>query len=207
MQCTLFNTRGVTAFLAHLSRFILWSIGWRTLGNPPVAPKYVIVAAPHTSNWDLPITLMIALSFRVQLFWMGKSSLFRRPFGAFFRWLGGVPIDRSRNNNVVAQTVSAFRGAERFVLGVAPEGTRKRVSHWKTGFYYIALQAHVPIALGFLDYRRKLGGIGPIIHPSGNIGDDMKVIRQFYATITGKYADESAAASVAVTLPGSTPQT
>ena len=130
------------------------------------------------------------------VFWMGKQSLFRWPFGPFFRWLGGVAIDRSKSNDVVAQTVDAFRRAECFVLGVAPEGTRKRVAHWKTGFYRIAEGAGVPIALGFLDYRRKVGGIGPLVRPSGNLAEDMQAIRRFYGDITGYYSAESALASV-----------
>jgi len=196
MQRTIFEMPGVSTLLRGLARLLLWSAGWRTAGGAPSDAKYVMVAAPHTSNWDLPLTLMIALVFRVPVFWMGKDSLFRWPFGGFFRWLGGVPIDRTKSNQVVAQMVQTFQRARSFVLVVAPEGTRKRVAYWKTGFYHIAVGAGVPIVLGFLDYRRKVGGIGPTVSPDGDLANDMKTIRGFYDEITGKHATESGVAAV-----------
>jgi 1-acyl-sn-glycerol-3-phosphate acyltransferase len=128
---------------------------------------------------------------------MGKDALFRRPFKAFFRWLGGIPVDRSKPHNAVEQMVEIFAARESFILAVAPEGTRKRVEDWKTGFYRIAYGAGVPIVLGFIDYGRREGGIGPVVRPSGNLEADMEKIRAFYASKTGKYADQSGRASVA----------
>jgi 1-acyl-sn-glycerol-3-phosphate acyltransferase len=158
-------------------------------GEVPDTPKYVLIAAPHTSNWDLPIMLCLAFAFRTSLFWMGKHTLFRRPFGPIMRWLGGIPIDRREAHNVVELSAQLFRNAERLVMVVPPEGTRQKVRYWKTGFYRIAESAHVPIVLGFLDYRRKVGGLGPVVVPTGDIDADMVVIRAFYADITGKYSD------------------
>jgi 1-acyl-sn-glycerol-3-phosphate acyltransferase len=141
--------------------------------------------------------LCAALLFRVKLYWMGKDAIFRRPFAGIVRWLGGIPIDRSTSNNLVAQSVALFRAQENLVLVVPPEGTRQKVRHWKTGFYYIALGAAVPIVMGFLDYKHKLAGFGPTLVPTGDIEADMQAIRAFYAGITGKYPDASGAADVA----------
>lgn len=160
--------------------------GWRVEGEIPDIKKCVIIAAPHTSNWDFPITLAIAFALKVKIYWMGKSAIFRWPFGTFCRWLGGIPIDRSRTHRVVEQAVEAFKARERLIMVIPPEGTRKKVAYWKTGFYHIACGAQVPIVLGFLDYRRKAGGIGPTFQPTGCIEADMRSIRAFYATITGK---------------------
>lgn len=197
MQRTVFETPAASGVLHWLSRFLLKITGWRSVGALPTEPKYVMIAAPHTSNWDLPVMLTIAFALRARVFWMGKDTLFRPPFGHLFRWLGGVPVDRRKRNNAVDQAIQLFRDNESFVLIVAPEGTRARVTHWKTGFYHIAHGAGVPIVLGFLDYRRKQGGVGPVIKASGDIAADMTEIRQFYADITGRYAEESNRASVA----------
>ena len=172
-----------------LARGFLWLTGWRPEGQRPAARRFVLIAAPHTSNWDLPVMLSLAFAFRTRLFWMGKDTLFRRPFGAIMRWLGGIPIDRSKSHNVVEQSAEHFRKAESLVMVVPPEGTRQKVRYWKTGFYRIAESANVPIALGFLDYRRKVGGFGPAVVPTGDIEADMETIQAFYANVTGKYSD------------------
>jgi hypothetical protein len=141
--------------------------------------------------YHLPYTLFIIFVLRGKIYWLGKESLFRPPFKGFFKWLGGIPIDRSRSKNIVAQSIQQFHQNEKLILTIAPAGTRKRVTKWKTGFYHIAHGANVPIALGFLDYRRKAGGIGPVIYPTGNIDADMKTIRAFYGGITGKFPEKS----------------
>jgi 1-acyl-sn-glycerol-3-phosphate acyltransferase len=161
-------------------------LGWRVEGEIPSIKKFVIIAAPHTSNWDFPITLAVAFALKVKIYWMGKAAMFRWPFGALLRWLGGIPIDRSRTHNMVDQSVQAFQERDNLIMVVPPEGTRKKVSYWKTGFYHIARGAGVPIVLGFLDYRRKAGGIGPTFFPTGRIGEDLNQIHAFYAAITGK---------------------
>lgn len=195
---TLFDTPVITPVLRGLSWLWLRVAGWRlSSGELPPVHHFVLIAAPHTSNWDLPIMLFAALRFRVKLYWMGKDAIFRPPFGGIARWMGGIPIDRSKANNLVAQSAELFQRTRELVLVVPPEGTRQKVRHWKTGFYYIALGAGVPIVMGFLDYKRKLAGFGPRLMPSGDIEADMREIRAFYAGITGKYPDASGVAAVA----------
>ena len=169
-----------------LSRFILKISGWRIEGRLPDIPKIVLIAAPHTSNWDFPITLFIAFAVRAKIYWMGKDTLFRFPFGRLFKWLGGIPVDRSRSNNIVEQMIRTFSDNDRLIVTIPPSGTRKKVMKWKTGFYYIAKGAGVPVVLAFLDYRRKAGGFGPVFVPTEDIESDMKEIRAFYSGIHGK---------------------
>ncbi len=150
----------------------------------------MFIAAPHTSNWDLPYTLMCAFALQLHIRWMGKASIFRFPFGALMRWLGGIPVDRSKANNLVAASAEAIRDAQGpLQLVVPPEGTRGRTRHWKTGFYFIAQQAGVPIVLAYMDYARKVAGIGPVFTPTGNVEADLAQIKQFYAPIRGRRPD------------------
>ena len=186
MYYTIFNTPGLEAILHRTARLILSLAGWRTEGRVPLVPKFVLVGAPHTSNWDLPFTLLMAFALRARIHWMGKTSIFRRPFKNIFQWLGGIPVERSRSSNLVEQSIQQFQGNKRLILTIAPAGTRKRVIKWKSGFYHIACGANVPIVLGFLDYRRKVGGFGPLVYPSGNITADMETIRTFYDGVAGK---------------------
>ncbi len=197
MAKTVYDTRAIRAMLRLLARFLYRSFGWRTAGDPPASLKYVIIAAPHTSNWDFFFTVCLAFIYRLKPQMMMKAEWFFWPMGPLFRWLGAIPIDRSRANNIVAQSIAAFEASEEMVLVVPPAGTRRKVLHWKTGFYHIANGAGVPIALGYLDYRRKVGGFGPTVMPSGNIDSDMVVIRRFYAGISGKHpVKESAVKTV-----------
>lgn len=163
--------------------------GWRFVGEPPWMPQYVLIAAPHTSGLDFLAMLALDFAFQVGSVWMGKESLFRGPLGPVFRRLGGIPIDRSSRHNVVEQAVQAFQRSSKMVLVIAPEGTRGRMKRWKTGFYYIALGADVPIVLGFIDYGLKTVGFGPTLVPSGDIEADMRIIRDFYEDKKGKYPD------------------
>lgn len=179
--------KGIKHFLGWL---YLRIFGWRLEGAPPKAAKFVIIAAPHTSNWDLSFMLACIYIYGVKLSWMGKHTSFRWPFGIFLRWLGGIPINRSSRHNVVEQMVQAFKEHDALVIAVPPEGTRHRVKSWKTGFYYIALGAGVPIATGFLDFKRKCGGFGPTLNPSGDIKADMDILRKFYQNITAKFPED-----------------
>ena len=168
--------------------------GWKKEGQAPNLDKYIVIAAPHTSNWDFPISLALLLSFKIKPYWMGKAGMFRWPFGLFFRLLGGIPIDRSKSNNAVEQTIEAIKTKMKMVLVISPEGTRKKVAYWKTGFYHIAHGAKVPIALGFLDYGRKAGGFGQVFKTTGDIELDMRAIQFFYKDITAKYPGKSSLA-------------
>ena len=190
MKFTIFNT----PVLHHIIRGACWVTlkmrGWKLQGNPPNAAKYVLIAVPHTSNWDFPLALAMAFIYRFDMMWMGKDSLFTGWRGPIMRWMGGIPITRSSSNNVVAQTIEAFNRADSLVIAIPPEGTRSKVDTWKTGFYYIALGARVPIALAFLDYQKKIGGFLSEFHPTGNVDLDIAAIRASYAGISGKYANQ-----------------
>ena len=173
-----------------LANVVLKLFGWRAEGSLADQPMCVLVVAPHTSNWDFLIMLLLAVALRLKVTWMGKHTLFRWPLGGIMRRLGGLPIDRGARHNMVQQAVSWFRRHDQMLLAILPEGTRKRTPYWRSGFYHIALGAHVPIALAFADYRRKVGGIGGMIMPSGDIDADMALIRDFYSGIVGKRPDQ-----------------
>jgi 1-acyl-sn-glycerol-3-phosphate acyltransferase len=192
MHRTIFDTPVVNTVLRALSVAFLKLNGWKVEGQlPPEAAKSVFIAAPHTSNWDLPYTLMVAFVLRLNICWMGKASIFRWPFGPLMRWLGGIAVNRAQSGNLVAHSAQALEDADGpLQLVVPPEGTRGKTRHWKTGFYYIALQARVPIILAFMDYHRKVGGLGPVFKPSGDVDADMARIKQFYAPIKGRNADQ-----------------
>jgi 1-acyl-sn-glycerol-3-phosphate acyltransferase len=161
--------------------------GWRVLVPSPPPARCVVLGAPHTSGWDLALTLLLMLAAGIRLRWVGKESLFRGPVGPVLRGLGGLPVRRKGRNDFVAQMAEAFAGGEDLMLAILPEGTRGKTAHWKTGFYYIALAAGVPIVLGYADYRRRLVGLGPTLEPSGDIHADFVAIKAFYAGITGRH--------------------
>jgi 1-acyl-sn-glycerol-3-phosphate acyltransferase len=167
-------------FWPRFAQLYLRIVGWQLAGIVPDIPKFVLIAAPHTSSWDVPVMLMVRLALGVRLSWMGKAELFRFPFGGFFRMLGGIPVYRSERNNMVQQMVDHFNNNEHLYLAVAPEGSRGYRDHWKSGFYHIARGANVPIVFGFIDYKRKTSGVGPMLLPTGDINADMAVIREFY---------------------------
>jgi 1-acyl-sn-glycerol-3-phosphate acyltransferase len=171
----------------RFARWLLGLLGWRVEATLPAVPKYVVIGAPHTSNWDFPygVLAMWAIGFRYR--WIGKHTLFRWPFGGLMRALGGIPVDRRARHNFIGQMREIFAREPELVLIITPEGTRRRTEHWKSGFYYIARAAQVPIALGFIDYRGKRIGVGPSFTPSGDIAADMAVIRAFYADKIGRY--------------------
>ncbi|MFZ6746545.1 lysophospholipid acyltransferase family protein [Undibacterium sp. JH2W] len=190
MHLTIFETPIINTLMRWISILCLKLAGWKVEGIVPAEQKYVLIAAPHTSNWDFPFTLMICFALRLRVYWMGKSSLFPPVFGHIMRWLGGIPVDRSKSGNLVQGTVDAFHANQRLTVIVPPEGTRGKVTHWKTGFYYIAQGAGVPIALGYLDFKRKAGGIGKMFTVSGDIAADMIKIREFYCGISGKHPQQ-----------------
>lgn len=188
------RTPDINLILTLIGRGIFRLIGWRTEGQIPDVPKFVIVGAPHTSNLDGLLMFPAAWLFRVRLRWMGKQSLFRPPLGWLLRWLGGVPIDRSGPRRAVQQMVDTFSQHDRLALLVTPEGTRGKAERWKTGFYYIAQGAGVPIVLAYIDYRRRVIGIGPIIQPDGDLDADLRLMHTFYSDKAARYPDK-------VTLP------
>ena len=192
MHRTIFTTPVISTLFRGVSVAFLRLAGWRIEGSlPPEAKICVLIAAPHTSNWDLPYTLMVAFALRLNIYWMGKQSIFSPPFRQLMMWLGGIPVDRSQSNNLVAISAQALKEAHSPVqLVVPPEGTRSKSRYWKTGFYYIALSAQVPIVMAFMDYPNKRSGLGPLIVPTGNIEQDMAEIKAFYAPFKGKNAQQ-----------------
>ncbi len=173
-----------------IGRFYLRLMGWTLRGQKPAYKKYLILAAPHTSNWDVPLMLAMSYVYGVRLSWIGKHSLFRGPWGLLLRRVGGVPVDRRARHNAVQQMVDEFADREEFCLAITPEGTRGRADYWKSGFYHIALGAGVPIVLGLLDYREKVGGLFEAIHATGDVRADMDRIRAFYMTAAGKHPQD-----------------
>jgi 1-acyl-sn-glycerol-3-phosphate acyltransferase len=174
---------------ASIGKLWLRVYGWKIEGELPSYRKFVFIAAPHTSNWDLPFMLATALALEVRISWFGKHTLFVPPWGWFLRKLGGIPVDRRAPHSLVREMAARFKSADDLVLAVPPEGTRSKVALWKSGFYHIALESDVPIGLGYLDYQRKLCGLGMFVIPSGNVKQDMNRIRMFYRDIRGRYPD------------------
>jgi 1-acyl-sn-glycerol-3-phosphate acyltransferase len=172
-----------------VARAFLRFSGWSLEGELPAARAYVLIAAPHTTNWDLLYFLACAWAFGISPSWMGKHTLFRGPLGPVTRALGGVPVYRARAGGLVAQMAEAFERNRDLVLTVPPEGTRARAAYWKSGFYQIARAARVPIAMGYLDYARRSGGVGPVLIPSDDLRGDMDAIRAFYADKRAMYPD------------------
>ena len=184
------EARTAPTFVVRVGEWLYRILGWKCVGTTPPYAKYVVIAAPHTSNWDGVLLLAAAAMLRLNFSFFGKHTLFRGPLGWILRSLGGIPLDRSRNQSFVRQAVSWFENSERFALGVAPEGTRKLTRGWKTGFYYIALQARVPVVLGYIDYSRKEAGLRPeAFLPTGDIEKDFEILRREYAGCRGYHPE------------------
>ncbi len=172
--------------MRYLSAGYLKLTGWEVHGDWPSLDKAVLVAAPHTSNWDGLNMLATAGFYRVKLRWMGKASLTRGPFGWLMKALGCVPIDRSQSNDVVRVMSEAFGARDRMVLAIPPEGTRSAVHEWKSGFYHIAVAADVPIVLSVLDYGARTVSLAAVVYPSGDYEADLALIRSHYVDAVGK---------------------
>jgi len=182
---TVFSTPIITPCLRCLSIVLLKLIGWKAVGRPIENARFVLIGAPHTSNWDFPLMIMVVLKLRLRVYWMGKSSLFPFPVGWFMRWLGGIPVDRSRAQNLVDQTVAQYKSNPEMIVLVPPEGTRSKVKEWKTGFYRIAVNAEVPVLMGYVDAATKEAGLADFFYPTGDLEVDMPAIRAFYADKVG----------------------
>jgi len=175
------------------SLFIFRLIKWELVAETPPYPKYVLIGAPHTTNWDWVFALLLMSALGMKPRWVGKQSLFRGIAGPVMRALGGIPVERGGRKNFVGQIVDIYNAHDELVIVLAPEGTRKYVDHWKSGFYYIALGAQVPVALGYINYEKKVCGIGGYFFPSGDLDADMKIIRELYAEkAKGKYPENQA---------------
>jgi len=174
-----------------IARIFMMLMGWNVTGELPADKKFVLIGAPHTSNWDFVLGLSTTAIFRVKPCWLGKDTLFRGLPGILMRALGGIAIDRQHHNGVVGQMATALKQADRLVIMLAPSGTRKKMTYWRSGFYHIAHQANVPIVCGYLDYKKKRAHLGLSLLPTGDVGKDMDRIRDFYKGINAKYPEKS----------------
>lgn len=176
--------------MKFIARFILRLFGWSLEYQDPGTRRYVLVFAPHTSNWDFPIGLLAAWALGLKAHWMGKNTLFKGILGPLFRAWGGIPVDRGRSGKTIEKMAERFAGADHFVLGMAPEGTRRAADHWKSGFWHIARAAGVPVVMAFIDYGRKTAGVGPAFIPGNDLEEDFQQIRDFYADKQGRYPQQ-----------------
>jgi 1-acyl-sn-glycerol-3-phosphate acyltransferase len=181
----IFNTPVLSYFFHWLARFCMWAKGWKVVGSPPDIPHYVLIAAPHTTNWDFPAMLGMAFSRRMQVKWMGKHTLFSPVLGVISRWFGGVSVNRNDAKDIVEQMADEFSQREQFTLIIPVEGTRSKVTKWKTGFYRIAVQAGVPIVPAYVDYPNKTGGFGETFYPTGDQEADIAQLQEFYKNFRG----------------------
>jgi len=166
-----------------LRRFSLWVLkwfGWKLVGSGPQLKKYILIFAPHTSNWDVALLFFVRFALGIKPRFIGKHTLFWPPLSWLFRSLGGEPVNRSKATNVVSEVARLFNERDEFIFALSPEGTRSKKPYWKSGFYRIAEAADVPIVLAFMDTRTKEVGIGPILYPSGDIEKDFQWIKAFY---------------------------
>ncbi len=183
---TLFTTPVVSTVIRWMATAWLKIVGWRTVAEHPKEGGFVFTAAPHTSNWDAMYMLAVGAKERIAVHWLAKASLFKGPMGPLMRWMGGIPVDRTRRTSLVETAIAAFKAKPDMILGISPEGTRSPVDHWKSGFYRIAQGAGVPVVPGFLDFGRKIGGAGAAIAMTGNPNEDLSRLKNFYRDMKGR---------------------
>jgi len=182
--------------LQNISKFILKSIGWEIEQKLPAEKKYIIIGAFHTSNMDFVISLLCMSAIGLKFNWIGKHTLFKWPFGTFFKFIGGIPVNRGVNSGFIQKAACLFNDTDELVIAISPEGTRSKTEYWKTGFYYIALEANIPVAMGYFDYSNKRVGIGEYFTPTGNIHQDFEKIKTFYGTKSGKNREKQGAIKI-----------
>lgn len=176
-----------------LSKFLLCKMaGWKTNLKIDFPDKCIFCVAPHTSNWDFIVGKLLysAIGGKDKVSFLIKKDWFRFPFNLFFNRIGGVPVDRSKKNSLVEQMVEKFKTSERFTLAITPEATRKANPNWKKGFYYMALEANVPIVLVYMDYKKKEAGAERIFYPTGDVEKDMQEIKAYYSQFSGKFPNQ-----------------
>ena len=185
MKNTIFTTPVISQLLRFLSNSIMRLIGWKVEGTLPNLPKYIIIGAPHTSNLDFLLFLATIFHLKVDARYMGKAELFRGPFGWFFYWCGGIPVDRKKSQGLVEQMVEACNNSDKFILTIAPEGTRHKVKEWKRGFYHIAKGAGIPIIMAKVDGKKKAMCVGEIFHLTEDMEADMLAIQDAFKGMVG----------------------
>ena len=172
--------------LSSFCSLILKALGWKIVIDDPGVEKYVLIVAPHTSNWDFPLGIAISRAIKLDAHFIAKHTVFRKPFGWIFRGLGGIPVYRGQGRKLSEQLAEHFHTRDQFILAIAPEGTRSKLDHWKTGFYHIARAANVPIVMGYLDYGRKEVVMGGTFIPSEDLEACFEQIRGFFAGHEGR---------------------
>lgn len=185
MKLTIFNTPIISPILRFISNTWMWLAGWRVEGKLPDLRKYLIIGAPHTSNWDFLLFLGVIFRLKADARYMGKAELFRSPLGWFFYWCGGIPVDRKKSTGLVEQMVEVCRKSEKFILTIAPEGTRHGVKEWKRGFYHIAKGAGIPLVMAKVDGKQKTMRVGQVFHLTEDIEADMKAILEAFRGLVG----------------------
>jgi 1-acyl-sn-glycerol-3-phosphate acyltransferase len=173
-------------------RGLLRLLGWRMEGAFPNLPKFVVAVAPHTSNWDFVVGIGVMFALDLRIGFLAKHTLFRWPFGGLMRWIGGIPVDRSSPHGIVGSSIEGFSRADRRILAIAPEGTRRRVGQFKSGFLQIARGARVPVVLATLDYGVKVVRLGPWFEPGEDVEADRRRTEAFFAPVRGKNKRQSA---------------
>lgn len=178
--------------LKFIGQLILQFSGWKVIDNTPKGvksyPRAVIIAAPHTSNWDYLFCMAAIYSVELPIRYLAKDSLFKFPLGTLMRALGGIPVKRKQKNNLVDEMAKLLSDTNKNVHLIVPaEGTRSYASEWKSGFYHISVKAQVPIILGFLDFKKKEAGFLDVFYPTGNYAKDLVAIQKYYLNITPKY--------------------
>ncbi len=177
-------------FLHGLGKSALNMLGWQVDNRLPDDPKMVVIFAHHTSNWDFFYMILAAFSIGLKPNWMGKKELFRGPLGPVLSRIGGISVDRSSNHNTVELMAEAIQTTDEVILAIAPEGTRSKVDHWRSGFYHIAARANIPIHFAYIDYPSKTAGVTYGLVPSGNLDEDIQIIRRFYQDKHGKFPEK-----------------
>ncbi len=170
----------------YLSKKILQLAGWKLNIVLPEERKFVLIGAPHTSNWDFPLALLAFWTIDLKFYWVGKKQIFWGPLHYLFTYLGGIPVDRSSSKGLIQQIANKIEQTHEIAVAIAPEGTRSKTDNWKSGFYHLAVSAKVPICLAYIDFSNHTLGFEQVLYPTGNIDEDMKIIADFYKNIKGK---------------------
>lgn len=178
--------------LKSFASFFLRLLGWKTDPQLPEFKKYVLIGAPHTSNWDFMYTMIGLTSMGIKFNWVAKHTLFFWPLGVVFRMIGGIPVNRKSGTSFLKKSIDLYREREEFIMAIAPEGTRGKTEFWKTGFYTVAKKAKVPVVMGYIDYQNKQLGVSGVLHPSGDLEQDMHILADFYKDKRGKYPEKQA---------------
>ncbi len=173
-----------------IATILLKMVGWQVSFSLPAQDKYVLIGAPHTSNWDFPLTLLALWASGLRFSWVGKHTMFRGPLGPIMRAIGGIPVDRSGSTGFLKKVIELFATRDKFVMAIAPEGTRSLTKKWKAGFYHVARATGVPIALGYIDYPRKRVGVERMFEPSGDVEADFEILREYYQDKIGKLPEK-----------------